>query len=277
MRSGGLHGDDGARRGVSWQTAATRCTPSSPAGGRSSRPRPSTRDDAAMLSASSRRPRPPVRQRPGPGLRRRARGPAPQGRPVDDAGRPVGAEMLAVSRQLNPDCEHVAGRHADDPARPPVFDAVLVHDAVDYVTSQEDLRLVIGTAFAHCRPGGLAVFAPDHTAETFRAGTGGGGGQDGSAARLPSASARQTPIRATTGSWPSTSSPCARLRAPCGSCGRRTGSAPSGARPGSASWERRALPRLSERALRPGTTPDQRAWSSWAAGPEALMVIIVRA
>ncbi len=59
------------------------------------------------------------------------------------------------------------------------FDAVLVHDAVDYVTNQGDLSSVIGTAFAHCRPGGLAVFAPDHTAETFRAGRGGGGGHDG--------------------------------------------------------------------------------------------------
>ena len=51
-----------------------------------------------------------------------------------------------------------------------VFDAVLVHDAVDYVTCQADLRQVIGTAFAHCRPGGIAVFVPDHTAETFHAG-----------------------------------------------------------------------------------------------------------
>ena len=66
------------------------------------------------------------------------------------------------------------------------FDAVLVHDAVDYVTSEDDLRLVIETAFAHCRPGGLAVFAPDHTAETFRAGTGGGGGGDDGTGRQAS-------------------------------------------------------------------------------------------
>ncbi len=91
----------------------------------------------------------------------------------------LSAEMLDVSRQLNPDCEHVQGdmRTVRLGRR---FDAVLVHDAVDYVTSQADLKLVIETAFAHCRPGGLAVFAPDHTAETFRAGTGGGGGHDGS-------------------------------------------------------------------------------------------------
>ncbi len=91
----------------------------------------------------------------------------------------LSADMLAVSRQLNPDCEHVQGdmrtiRLGRE------FDAVLVHDAVDYVTSQPDLALVIGTAFAHCRPGGIAVFAPDHTAETFRPGTGAGGGHDGS-------------------------------------------------------------------------------------------------
>ena len=89
------------------------------------------------------------------------------------------AQMLAVSRQLNPDCAHVQGDMRTirlDRS----FDAVLVHDAVDYVTSQDDLRLVIATAYAHCRPGGVAVFAPDHTAETFRPGTGGGGGSDSS-------------------------------------------------------------------------------------------------
>ena len=90
----------------------------------------------------------------------------------------LSAEMLAVSRQLNPDCEHVQGDMRTIRLGRQ-FDAVLAHDAVDYLTSREDLSSVVGTAFAHCRPGGLAVFAPDHTAETFRAGTGGGGGHDG--------------------------------------------------------------------------------------------------
>ncbi len=89
----------------------------------------------------------------------------------------LSGQMLEVSRLLNPDCAHVLGdmrsvRLAE------VFDGVLVHDAIDYVTTQHDLRLVIDTAFAHCRPGGIAVFAPDHTAETFRPGTGGGGGSE---------------------------------------------------------------------------------------------------
>jgi SAM-dependent methyltransferase len=91
----------------------------------------------------------------------------------------LSADMLAVSRQLNPDCVHVRGdmRTVRLGQR---YDAVLVHDAVDYVTSENDLALVIGTAHAHCRPGGVAVFAPDHTGETFRPGLGVGGGHDGS-------------------------------------------------------------------------------------------------
>jgi SAM-dependent methyltransferase len=91
-------------------------------------------------------------------------------------------DMLEVSKQLNPDCEHVEGDMRTIRLGRQ-FDAVLVHDAIDYVTSQDDLRRVIRTAFVHCRPGGLAIFAPDHTAETFRPGTGGGGGHDGAGRR----------------------------------------------------------------------------------------------
>ena len=86
-------------------------------------------------------------------------------------------EMLAVSHQLNPGCEHVRG-DMRTVRLGRAFDVVLVHDAVDYMTSEDDLRQVIETAFAHCRPGGLGVFVPDYTAETFRAASGGGGGHD---------------------------------------------------------------------------------------------------
>lgn len=85
--------------------------------------------------------------------------------------------MLAVSRRLNPECEHRPG-DMRTVRLGRQFDGVLVHDAVDYVTTRADLRLVIETAFTHCRAGGVAVFAPDHTAETFEAGTFGGGGSD---------------------------------------------------------------------------------------------------
>jgi SAM-dependent methyltransferase len=74
--------------------------------------------------------------------------------------------MLAVSRRLNPDCEHVQGdMRTVRLAR--TFDAVFVHDAVAYMTTEHDLRAAIATAFEHCRPGGAALFAPDCLAETF--------------------------------------------------------------------------------------------------------------
>lgn len=86
-------------------------------------------------------------------------------------------QMLEVSRRLNPECVHVQGDMRTIRLGE-LFDGVLVHDSIDYVTTQHDLRLVIDTAFAHCRPGGVAVLAPDHTAETFRPGTGAGGGSE---------------------------------------------------------------------------------------------------
>jgi hypothetical protein len=62
---------------------------------------------------------------------------------------------------------------------------VFVHDAVMYMTGEEDLRQAMETAFAHCRPGGVALFAPDHLRENFRTGTDYGGHDgDGRAARF---------------------------------------------------------------------------------------------
>ena len=97
----------------------------------------------------------------------------------------ISAEMLAVSERLNPGSEHIQGdMRSVRLARS--FDAVLVHDAIDYITTGQDLRQVIDTAFAHCRPGGLALFTPDHTAETFRPSAGGGGGGDDGTGRRAS-------------------------------------------------------------------------------------------
>ncbi|HZB60799.1 MAG TPA: class I SAM-dependent methyltransferase, partial [Actinomycetota bacterium] len=86
----------------------------------------------------------------------------------------LSAGMLEVSRELNPGCEHVQG-DMRTVRLGRVFDAVFVHDAVAYMTSEEDLRKVMDTAFAHCRPGGAALFAPDHLRENFRTGTDYGG------------------------------------------------------------------------------------------------------
>jgi hypothetical protein len=75
--------------------------------------------------------------------------------------------MMAVSRVLNPECEHVAG-DMRTVRLGRQFDSVFVHDAVVYMTTETDLRMAIKTAFVHCRPGGAALFAPDFVRENFR-------------------------------------------------------------------------------------------------------------
>jgi SAM-dependent methyltransferase len=83
-------------------------------------------------------------------------------------------EMIALSKSLNPEVEHVEGDMRTIRLGRQ-FDAVFVHDAVDYMTTEDDLRAAIRTAFEHCKPGGAALFAPDHIRETFRATTDHGG------------------------------------------------------------------------------------------------------
>lgn len=93
-------------------------------------------------------------------------------------------EMLVLSQQLNPECAHVQG-DMRTLRLTQAFDAVFVHDAIDYMTSEADLALVLRTAFAHCRPGGLALVVPDHTSEVFAPSTdcGGNDGADGRGVR----------------------------------------------------------------------------------------------
>ena len=82
--------------------------------------------------------------------------------------------MLAVSRRVNPDCEHLLadmrtlrlGRQ---------FDLVLVHDAIMYATEPADVRATLATAAAHCRPDGVVAVLPDVVRETFAPGTDEGG------------------------------------------------------------------------------------------------------
>ena len=75
--------------------------------------------------------------------------------------------MLRVSRALNPECEHLVG-DMRTVRLGRLFDAVYIHDAIMYMTTEEDLRAAIRTAVFHCRPGGVAAFLPDCTLETFR-------------------------------------------------------------------------------------------------------------
>lgn len=86
--------------------------------------------------------------------------------------------MLAVSRALNPECEHSVG-DMRDVRLGRTFDAVFVHDAISYMTTEDDLRAAMATAHAHLRPGGVALFCPDDVKETWRPSTSHGGRDDG--------------------------------------------------------------------------------------------------
>jgi SAM-dependent methyltransferase len=90
----------------------------------------------------------------------------------------ISPEMLALSRALNPECEHLPG-DMRTLRLGRTFDAVLVHDAVAYMTTRADLAATAATAFAHTRPGGAAVFAPDYVRESFSERSELHGGDDG--------------------------------------------------------------------------------------------------
>jgi trans-aconitate methyltransferase len=78
----------------------------------------------------------------------------------------ISAPMLALSQEINPECEHVRGDMRTI-RLDRTFDAVFVHDAVVYMTTAADLAAVADTAFAHTRLGGAALFAPDYVREAF--------------------------------------------------------------------------------------------------------------
>lgn len=87
--------------------------------------------------------------------------------------------MLAVSRRLNPECEHIEG-DMRTVRLGRQFDAVFVQDAICYMTTEADLASALRTAYEHCKPGGVSLFAPDHTVENFRPSTDHGGHDVGS-------------------------------------------------------------------------------------------------
>jgi SAM-dependent methyltransferase len=82
--------------------------------------------------------------------------------------------MLAVSREINPECEHLVGdmRSLRLDRR---FDVVLIHDAIMYATEPATVQAALRTAAIHCRPGGTVVVVPDYVRETFEPETDHGG------------------------------------------------------------------------------------------------------
>ena len=82
----------------------------------------------------------------------------------------ISPHMLENSRRLNPTVEHHLGdmRSFRLPGR--TFNAVLVHDAICYMLTGNDLRATFATARSHLPPGGLLLVAPDLVRDSFRPG-----------------------------------------------------------------------------------------------------------
>jgi SAM-dependent methyltransferase len=74
--------------------------------------------------------------------------------------------MLANCRRLNPGVETVVGDMRNVRLGRP-FDAVLVHDAVDYLETRGEIVELLETAAAHLDPGGVVLVAPTYVTETF--------------------------------------------------------------------------------------------------------------
>lgn len=99
----------------------------------------------------------------------------------------VSPAMIELARRRNPECEYAPGDMRSVRLDGRSFDGVFAHDAITYMTTVEDLRAALSTAFVHCRPGGAAVFAPRFVRESFAPVTRHGGmdgeGADGRAMR----------------------------------------------------------------------------------------------
>jgi SAM-dependent methyltransferase len=75
-------------------------------------------------------------------------------------------EMLAQCRKINPDVElHQGDMRTVRLGRK--FNAVVIHDAISYMQTEDDLRQVFETVAAHLEPGGVFVTSPDYFRETF--------------------------------------------------------------------------------------------------------------
>ena len=74
--------------------------------------------------------------------------------------------MIGLSQTLNPECEHIQG-DMKSLRLDRVFDAVFIHDAIMYMTNEQELRLALETAWFHCKPAGVLLVMPDMLKETF--------------------------------------------------------------------------------------------------------------
>ena len=79
----------------------------------------------------------------------------------------LSSAMLAQAKELNPECMFVQGDMRTF-RLDRTFDAVLMDDALSYMSCLADFAAAFRTAYAHLNPGGVLVATPDVTTETFQ-------------------------------------------------------------------------------------------------------------
>jgi len=78
----------------------------------------------------------------------------------------LSAPMLEHCKRLVPNAEAVVG-DMRSVRLDKIYSAVFIHDAIDYMLTEDDVKRTLETAAAHLEPGGLCVIAPTYTRETF--------------------------------------------------------------------------------------------------------------
>lgn len=74
----------------------------------------------------------------------------------------ISANMLKLARKLNPDAVYKKGDMRSIRLKKR-FDAVLIHDSVNYMLTEKDLSAAFKTAYEHLKPGGmLLTFAEEY-------------------------------------------------------------------------------------------------------------------
>jgi SAM-dependent methyltransferase len=87
-------------------------------------------------------------------------------REVEVVGVDLSPDMAALARTENPGCRiEVGDMRTCDLGR--MFDAVVIDDAVSYMTTIDDLEAVFRNAHRHLRSGGALFVTSDATTETF--------------------------------------------------------------------------------------------------------------
>jgi len=78
----------------------------------------------------------------------------------------ISENMLKLARKLNPEVEYLIGDMRDVRLNRK-FDAVLIHDAINYMTTPEDLLAAFKTAAAHLDRGGIFMTFVEECREHF--------------------------------------------------------------------------------------------------------------